>query len=268
VDGPTLNGIDQFNRRGVALGSIYLSIQNVLSTLIGVFGYAFLARAITQEEMGAIAGLTLLLSLIQLLSEFGLNTSLAKFVSELKGKGVIASHVVPAFLFRLPISIFLSSILYILSGQISQILFRTVLYSNALRLLSLDAFLYCVLPCLNGMLLGCGRLKQMAAYSVTYIIIRWASIVFFLLRGYGILGVVLGWIIGDACSFSLYLSAVWRLGTLNLRFGNFKATLLGILKFSLPLYLGSFVAFLYTWYDKVLVLAYLPLQDLGVYNVV
>ena len=37
----------------VALGSIHLTLQNVLSTLIGILGLAFLARAITQEEMGS-----------------------------------------------------------------------------------------------------------------------------------------------------------------------------------------------------------------------
>jgi O-antigen/teichoic acid export membrane protein len=41
---------------------------------------------ITQEQMGVIAGLTLITSLVQLLSDFGLNASIAKFVSELKGR--------------------------------------------------------------------------------------------------------------------------------------------------------------------------------------
>jgi O-antigen/teichoic acid export membrane protein len=32
--------------------------------------------------------------------------------------------------------------------------------------------------------------------------------------------------------------------------------------------LASAVSFLYTWYDKALILAYLPLSDLGIYNTV
>lgn len=88
------------------------------------------------------------------------------------------------------------------------------------------------------------------------------------MHGYCILGVVLGWIAGDAYNLLLYVSAVFRLGALNLRLeDNSRKTLLGILKFSLPLYLDSFVSFLYEWYDKALVLAYLQLQDLGIYNV-
>ena len=65
----------------VALGSIYLTLQNILSTLIGVLGYAYLSRAVTQEEMGVIAGVTLLYSLVQTVVDLGINSSIAKLVS-------------------------------------------------------------------------------------------------------------------------------------------------------------------------------------------
>jgi O-antigen/teichoic acid export membrane protein len=78
----------------VAKGSIYLTLQNILSTLIAVFGFAFMARMITQEEMGVIAGLTLLTSLAALISDFGLNSSMLKHVSELRGKGENTSNIV------------------------------------------------------------------------------------------------------------------------------------------------------------------------------
>jgi O-antigen/teichoic acid export membrane protein len=39
-----------------------------------------------------------------------------------------------------------------------------------------------------------------------------------------------------------------------------------MLKFAWPLYISSLVTFLYTWYDKAIVLASLPLSDLGIYN--
>ena len=70
----------------VAMGSIYLILQNIASTVIGVLGYAFMARAITPKEMGVVAGVTLMHSLAQVLVDFGLNTSIAKFVSEDVGR--------------------------------------------------------------------------------------------------------------------------------------------------------------------------------------
>jgi len=66
--------------RFVAFGYVYLTIQNVLSTLIGVLGYSFLTRSISQVDVGVVAGLTLLASFFQLLSDYSLNSSLAKFV--------------------------------------------------------------------------------------------------------------------------------------------------------------------------------------------
>jgi O-antigen/teichoic acid export membrane protein len=50
-----------------------------------------MARMITQEQMGVIASLTLIISLVQLLSDFGLNASIAKFVSELKGRREVSN---------------------------------------------------------------------------------------------------------------------------------------------------------------------------------
>jgi len=91
------------NAGSVAGGSIYLTLQNIPFTLIGVLGYAYLSRAVTQEEMGVIAGVTLLYSLVQTAVELGINSSIAKFVSEDIGKSVDHSmHVVSALTLRLP----------------------------------------------------------------------------------------------------------------------------------------------------------------------
>ncbi|MEM2914346.1 MAG: oligosaccharide flippase family protein [Candidatus Bathyarchaeia archaeon] len=90
---------------------MYLTVQNFLSVLIGVLGYAFLARVITQEEMGVVAGLTLLTALVQLLSDFGLNSAIAKFVSELKGRQTdVSVHVFSAFFFRILLGLLLTLI--------------------------------------------------------------------------------------------------------------------------------------------------------------
>ena len=40
-----------------------------------------------------------------------------------------------------------------------------------------------------------------------------------------------------------------------------------LLKFSWPIYIASVASFLYTWYNRALVLTYLSLAELGVYNV-
>ena len=94
-----------FDWRFVAFGYVYLTVQNILSTLIGVLGYSFLTRSVSQVDIGVIAGLTLLATLFQLLSDFGLSSSLAKFVSELRGReeGSL-SYLLSALIFRFTIA--------------------------------------------------------------------------------------------------------------------------------------------------------------------
>jgi len=124
----------------VASGSIYLTLQNILSRLIAVSGFAFVARLITQEEMGVIAGLTLLTSLAALILDFGLNSSILKHASELRGGGEnISNIVVSATSFRTLTCLIIASTLFITTPNLSETLFNTNVYAYTIRLLSIDA---------------------------------------------------------------------------------------------------------------------------------
>jgi len=131
--------------RLVAFGYLYLTIQNILSTLIGVLGYAILTRSISQVDVGAIAGLTLLATLFQLLSDFGLSSSLAKFVSELKGRGEGSlSYLLSTLIFRFTIASSSSLFLPLFPDWFSTLLFKTTIYSQVIRFLSIDLLLLSV----------------------------------------------------------------------------------------------------------------------------
>ena len=257
-----------FDGRLVAFGYLYLTTQNILSTLIGVLGYAFLTRSLTQVDVGVIAGLTLLATLFQLLSDFGLSSSLAKFVSELRGRGEgTSSHLLSALIFRFTIASSLSLLLLLFPDRFSTLLFKTAIYSQAIRLLSLDVLLLSIIPLLNSFLLGAGRLKMVAYCGVASTSFRWVAILLLLLQGFGLLGVVLGWVIGDLLAATLYSISVVRSGALGSITLNISETLSKLLRFSTPLYAAALVGFLYTYFDKAVVLALLPLSDVGVYDV-
>jgi len=147
----------------IAKGSVYLTLQSILSTLIAVSGFAFMARMITPEEMGVIAGLTLLTSLAALISDFGLNTSIPKHVSELRGKGEnISNIVVSATSFRTLVCLITASTLFVIAPNLSEILFKTNVYAYMIRLLSIDAALLSINPLFNSVLLGAGKLRAIA----------------------------------------------------------------------------------------------------------
>jgi len=254
----------------VAMGSIFLTLQNTASTLIAVSGFAFMARIITQEEMGVIAGLTLLTSLATLISDFGLNTSILKHVSELRGREEnISDIVVSATNFRTLTCLVIASALFIIAPNLSETLFKTNLYTYTIRLLSIDVVLLSLGPLFNNVLLGAGKLKKIAVFGTVSVMVRWFFITAFLLVGKGLDGILLGWIAGDAILMLMLAASITKFVSFKKQaIRSTRQQILPLLKFASPLYLSSFVAFLYGWYDKALILAYLSLSDLGIYNTV
>lgn len=252
----------------VAKGSIYLTLQNIISTIIAVLGFAYMARVISTDEMGIIAGLLLLASLIPLISEFGLNSSILKHVSELKGKGEsYSSIIVSAATFRIAICLVVSAGVFIAAPTISELLFKTTQYAGTITLLSADIVILSINPLLNNALLGAGKLKTISAIGIASIATRWTSIIVLILLGKGLEGIVLGWITGDIAHLGMLSATILKtVGFKNHILHDVKQQMVPMLKFAWPLYASSIVAFLYAWYDKAIVLASLPLSDLGIYN--
>jgi len=245
-----------------------LTLQAVLSQAISVLGYAYMARAVTQVEMGVIAGATLLVSLVTMLVDLGLNGSLVKFISENVGRGAdFSGYVKSALLLRVLLASAAALQVAAASEALSGILFRTPAYGGVLRIVALDCIPLAIAPLLNSVLWGCGRLRDMAVYSLAANAVRWASIVAFLHSGLGVAGVAYGWLAGDTSLLLMLALAAWPLARPGAGPGRWLGLLPGMLRFSWPLYASSIVSFLYSQYDRVLILAFLPLQQLGVYDV-
>jgi O-antigen/teichoic acid export membrane protein len=253
----------------VAVGSVYLTLQNIFSTLIGVLGYAYMARAITQEEMGVIAGVIMLCSFIQTGVDLGMCSSMAKFISEDIGRGLdYSKRMISALTLRLALILIVASQIAIFSTYVSEALFKTPAYSEVLTLASIDIIFLSMSSLLNSVLWGLGRLKKMAIYGTSSTIIRWTAITLFLFNGYRLIGIMYGWLISD--STLLIILAMSTLKHINFSRNTMNESvklLPSMLRFSLPIYFGSIVSLLYSWYDKALILLFLPIQQLGMYDV-
>lgn len=70
----------------VARGSAYISLQRLVTTLMGAVAFAFVARILTPTEMGVVVGLMLIMGVFQILSDLGFGSGLAKYVAEYRGK--------------------------------------------------------------------------------------------------------------------------------------------------------------------------------------
>jgi len=219
--------------------------------------------------MGTLTVLSLVSSFIQLVSDFGLSQALAKYVAELKGREEdFSAHFASSLIFKTSAAIVICLALFLFSGNISSALLKSPSLHGLIRLTAIDAFILASKPMLNSLLLGTGRLKRMAFCDVASTATRWTAIVTLVSLGHGINGAVTGWILGDLCGVILYVAASFRLVRFSDDLFSKSAGLIPrLLRFSWPLLAASLVSFIYAWYDQALVIAFLPLESVGIYNV-
>jgi len=74
---------------GIAKGSAYLLASYIASNLISILAFMFIARGLTVNEMGVSTALSLLITLGIALSGAGVPVSVARFISEARGKGSV-----------------------------------------------------------------------------------------------------------------------------------------------------------------------------------
>jgi len=250
----------------VARGASFLFVQNLVTATVGAVGFGIIARLMTKTEMGVYVTLSLVFALAQIGASFAFPSAAIKFIAELRGQNDRKGAAGVAFQilrFAGVASILFGSFVFLFSTQICYLLTRTIGYVEVFKILALDLVFAGVLPSLNGIMIGLQKLKQLAGLNIVVYIISKVLSIAFLLVNLGLWGVILGWLIGDLCAFLLLSGHILRsFGMTGLGF-----SLKRILGFSWPIYLSSWVGFGYNWFDRTLLLAYLPLADVGVYNV-
>jgi O-antigen/teichoic acid export membrane protein len=219
--------------------------------------------------MGTLTVLILISSFIQILSDFGLPQALAKFVSELKGKGEdYSAHFIASLTFKTSAALLMSLAILTLSEEISSFLLRSPAMKELVSLTAIYAFIAALTPILGNLLLGTGRLKWIAACDVASTAIRWTATAALVYLGHGVYGAVMGWILGGFFGVLLYAAAASRLVRISKALLRRSVSLVpSLLRFSWPLLAASLITFLYQWYDKALVIAFLPLESVGIYSI-
>lgn len=251
----------------VARGASFVFIQNIGSTVIQIIAFAIIARLISQVDMGILATLTLMTGLFSTLVNLGLPSAATKFMAESVGKGdrLRASGVCYQILrVTLILSIVAASLCFIFSDSISLVLLRATTYTRLFKLLSVYIVVYGIFCGLRSSLIGLQKIREAAIFELFKLGIRQILIVWALLSGFGLFGVVVAWIIAGTINCLLYITVIFK----SLGPPTFSFSLRRLLKFSYPLYFSGIVAFMYGWFDRILLLAFCPLSELGVYDVV
>jgi len=253
----------------VARGASYLLTMNAVNTIISIVAFAFIARLLSQPEMGIMTTLILVLGFSEIIVSLGLPSAVTRFASESKGRTGSAGEAVAVARASLKITIAVSIVagLAVVALATSLSWFATSTAANAGMFMMLGATVVAagVGPVLSASLLGLQKLRALAVLGIVRFAMQQSLVVGLLLLGWGLSGVVIGWTVANL--FYGIAAARLVLSCDSEPPVSEGVSLRDLLAFSWPLYAGQFITFAYGWFDRALLIGYVPLGELGVYNV-
>jgi O-antigen/teichoic acid export membrane protein len=215
--------------------------------------------------VGILAILSLIIALAQSLNGGAFSQAATTFIGELASDSREAASAVfyqslrVTLLFSLPISAFV----FVAAPAIASLLLGSVAQAGLFRVLAVDLLVYSgALPVTIGTMLGMKRFKEAATIGSAGIILRQCLVVLLIIFMRNLVGLVIGWVLSDLAMLVAY--AVFIIHALGLRKKSFS--LRKLITFSWPLSIGNVINFAYGSFDRAILIAFVPLAALGVYN--
>lgn len=251
----------------VARGASILFTQNLAVLVIGLVYFVFLARLLPPYEMGVLTVLLLILYLIEMVGDLGLSNASSKYIPDLMGKGDIdgASSVYRKILgTNMLFGFSLSALCFIMAPWLSLALTQTLEYVVLFRVLSLSVLTGLISLAAFGFVQGIQHWREYAGISIVHFTIRRFLGLYLVFIGLGLIGIVYGWILGDILGIFLSLLVVDRRlkSTVSASFPLPK-----LLVFSIPVLGYNLLRYAVQWVDRVFVMGYMSLFDLGIYQI-
>jgi O-antigen/teichoic acid export membrane protein len=239
-----------------------LGINTVL-----IVSFAILARLISTKEMGVYAILLLISSTCQTFVTLSVDQAVTKFVAENFSRGTkfaAAGAFYQALRTTLIIAAPVACLIYYEAPFLAVHLLGGVSYAVLFQVLAVDVlFSAGAQPVIAAGLLGLQMFRQYAAVNLIFGgILRQTLIILLILLLRNLVGLVIAWVFSDAATVLVLLAyAISALGG-----PRFDFPLTKLLRFSFPLTLGSVAGYAQTWFDRALLVAFVPLATLGIYN--
>ncbi|MCX8181520.1 MAG: oligosaccharide flippase family protein [Candidatus Methanomethyliaceae archaeon] len=250
----------------LARSAAYLTAQTVVSIISGIVYFAFAARLLpTIADLGKVSAITMFSGLILTVLIFALPSAVSKYYSELLGKGLSSDASGVAYIgFKIGtlLAIIGSGFCLLFAPYISLIFFGSEAEAFFFRLLSLDILVVFISQFSSSVLYGSQKFKELSISSIISNSVKTAATISFLLLGFGISGIIFGWIIADF--LYLCLSLLFCRETMRKMHGSFP--LFTLLKYSMPIYGSNILGYLQSTIDRYIVLGLVGAQILGVYS--
>jgi len=259
------SGRDLTSAVTVSRGASYLTIQTIITSVVQVLAFAILTRLITPAEVGILAILSLITTLAQTINGGAFSQAATRFIGELTSdlreaaSAVFYESLRVSLLFSLPIAAFV----FLAAPAIASLLLGSVAQAGLFRALAIDLLVYSgALPVAIGTLLGMKRFKEAATIGSVGIMLRQTLIVLLIIFMRNLVGLVVGWILSDLAMLGAYVVFIIRvLGMPKVSFSWRK-----LITFSWPLSTVNLINFVYASFDRALLIVFVPLASLGIYN--
>jgi O-antigen/teichoic acid export membrane protein len=248
----------------VSRGASYLTIQTLITSAAQVVAFAVLARIITVKEMGVLTVLSLVIAFFQAVDGAAFLQTAAKFIGELEGQLQVASSI---FYHILRICVFISIpfalVTFLYSSSLASLMLGSVAYAYLFKVLAVDVLINAgALPVATGTLFGLKKFKAASAIGTGGSVLRYFLIILLIILMKDFVGLVIAWVLSDLATFVAYAAYILRIvGWPRAPFPIGK-----LVSFTWPLSIGSVTGYFYSWFDRALLVVFVPLTTLGIYN--
>lgn len=247
-------------------GASYLIIQSLGVNVVTIVSFAVLARVISTKEMGIWAILQLVnATCLALITWFP--AAVTKYVAENDSKGtkpVAAAAFYQCLRVNVVMYVPIIVAIYFGAAFLAIHLLGDASYASLFQILAFDTLFYAgLLPTLTAALFGLRMFREVAAVGlVVGGFVRQFVIILLIIFMKSFVGLVIGWLVSDAASALILMSFVVR----ALGAPRFDFSLVKLFRYYLPLELSTIVGFAQTWFDRALLVVFVPLATLGIYN--
>ncbi len=190
----------------VTRGTIYIAIQNAVQFSINLVATMILARILPQDEIGSISALTFSFVIFVTLSDLSLPTANTKFISEHLGAGepsqasAVMATIQRYVLVSSTVCLFAA---YLLSEKFSTLVWGTGERQLVFLTVFLASYIFVIRNTYLSGLRGLNLFDKYAATVITVIASGRAIALLLAWFGFGVLGYMIGWLVGEVLGLSL-----------------------------------------------------------------
>ncbi len=238
----------------VPRGTALLTYQQVVIYAVSFVYYVILIRVLNLSQIGEVSLLGAVMAVFNVLTQLSLPVAATKFISaKIGGQDLSEAASVAKTTLRLTLAIAGSGFLIALlaSPLVGGIVFKAADSINLLIVTFAAGFLIDLTTLYGACFLGLGRYAEMVSQNILFVPLSRGLGLALAYKGFGTLGIPLGWAIGALATLllSLYL---WN-GKLPRINGSYPTR--PLLAFSIPLFATALVTLLQGWGDITLLQA-------------